>query len=176
MKVVLDMAISPNGMIARKNGDEDWLPSEGWDEFLAAAKKHKNIVMGRETYELVTAKYKDYNFDSVDAELKVIVTRKPNFKAPEGYTVVNSPEQAIEVVRKQSLPALFLIGGGKLNSAFITRGLVDEIHLTINPYIIGQGRSFVGTEDFDMPLELISSKVIAGGRISVAYRAVKEVK
>lgn len=28
MKVVLNMAISPNGLIARENGDEDWLPGE----------------------------------------------------------------------------------------------------------------------------------------------------
>ena len=50
MKVILAMAISPNGLIARENGEEDWLPSEGWDEFLIDAKAFKNIVMGRETY------------------------------------------------------------------------------------------------------------------------------
>ncbi len=68
MNVILDMVISPNGFIARENGDEDWLPSEGWDDFVAEAKQYDNIVMGRETYEQVTEKYKDKNFDDVDVQ------------------------------------------------------------------------------------------------------------
>lgn len=48
MKVVLDMATSLNGFIARENGDEDWLPAAGWTDFANQAEQHKNIVMGRE--------------------------------------------------------------------------------------------------------------------------------
>lgn len=173
MRVILDMAISPNGMIAREDGDEDWLPADGWDDFLKEAKRFNNIVMGRETYDQVTARYKDYNFDNVEVDHKVIVTKNPDFKAPEGYVVVDSPEAAMDYIKTKNLSELFLIGGGKLNSAFIKRGLVDEIHLTINPYIIGKGRSFVGSEAFDLPLKLINSKIISGDRIAVTYQVVK---
>lgn len=176
MNVVLDMAISPNGMIARENGDEDWLPEEGWNEFLAEAKKYKNIVMGRETYQLVSKNEDDYSFSAVETELKIIVTKDPAFTAPDGYVVVNSPRQAMKVVQEHGLPTLFLIGGGKLNGAFLAQGLVDEIHLTINPYIISKGRLFTGTEDFDLSLELIGSHAISGDRISVQYRVVKGEK
>lgn len=58
MKVILDMTISPNGLIARDDGDEDWLPSEGWDDFISEVKHYDNIVMGRETYEQVTTRYR----------------------------------------------------------------------------------------------------------------------
>lgn len=174
MKVILDMAISPNGMIARENGDEDWLPAEGWDEFVSEAKKIGNIVMGRETYEIVTRNYQDYNFDSVPVSLKIIVSRKSDFKAPKGYTLARSPNEAIAIVKKHAFKELFLIGGGRINSSFIKDGLVDEIHLTINPYIIGKGRSFVGSEDFDLPLQLLDVKKISGGRVSVSYKVVKE--
>lgn len=43
------MAISPNGLIVRDNGDEEWLPEEGWAEFVKEAMLFNNIVMGRET-------------------------------------------------------------------------------------------------------------------------------
>jgi len=170
MIVILDMAISPNGLIARENGEEDWLPDAGWDEFVEAAKGFDNIVMGRETYDVVTRLYDDYNFDSVPVSLKIIVSRDPKFKAPKDYVVVQSPEAAVEVVAAKGHKELFLIGGGRLNSSFLKAGLVDEIHLTINPYIIGKGRSFIGPEDFEMPLQLIGTRVISGDRIAVNYK------
>lgn len=169
MKVLLDMAISPNGLIAREDGDEDWLPSEGWDDFVLQAKQLNNIVMGRETYEQVTARYKDYNFNNVNCDYKVIVTRDVSFSAPDGYLVVHSPEEAVALIESNGLNELFLIGGGKLNSAFIKRGLIDTIQLTINPYIIGKGRSFIGAEDFDLPLKLVSHKELSEGRVQLIY-------
>ncbi len=169
------MAISPNGYIAREDGDEDWLPTEGWDEFLELAKKFNNIVMGRETYEQVTARYQDYNFNNVECDHKIIVTRNNAFVAPEGYIVVHSPEEAIDYSRDKGLAELFLIGGGKLNTEFMKRGLINEIQLTINPYIIGAGRSFVAPDQLDLPLELIDSTVLSKGRVQIRYKVAELV-
>lgn len=170
MKVLLNMAISPNGLIARENGDEDWLPEEGWDEFVEEAKGFKNIVMGRETYEVVTRMYKDYNFDNVDVEHKVIVTTQNDFSAPSGYTVVHSPESALSYLEEKGLDTAYLIGGGKLNTEFLKRKLVDEIELIINPYIVGQGRPFIFPTELDLPLELLECKELSKGRVFVKYR------
>lgn len=169
MKVLLDMAISPNGFIAREDGDEDWLPSEGWDEFLVLAKTLDNIVMGRETYEQVTSRYKDYNFDSVECTHKVIITRNKKFVAPPNYTVVHSPEEAISYIEGKGIDKLFLIGGGKLNSQFFKRNLINELQLTINPYIIGKGRSFISSENFDAPLKLVECNKLSGDRVQLKY-------
>lgn len=169
MKVILAMAISPNGLIARENGEEDWLPSEGWSEFLVDAKEFKNIVMGRETYELVQKLYENYNFDNVETDNKVIVTRNMDFQAGEAYTVVHSPEEAIDYLKTKNLELVLLIGGGKLNTEFIKRKLVNEIWLTLTPYIIGKGRPFISPDDFDLPLELIESKELSKGRLRIKY-------
>lgn len=173
LKIILDMVISPNGYIARENGDEDWLPAAGWDEFVAQARHYNNIVLGRETYEQVTAKYVDQNFDSVDCAHKVIVTRDLAFVAPAGYTIVHSPEEAIAYIQVQQLDTLFLIGGGKLNASFAKQGLIDEIQLTVTPYILGKGRSFLHPDDFEFPLELIDHVELSQGRIRLRYRVQK---
>lgn len=73
--MVLSMCTSLNGVVAREDGQEDWLPSSGWDEFVVDATRFGNLVMGRETYELVTQLYPNYNFHDVDVPNKVIVTR-----------------------------------------------------------------------------------------------------
>lgn len=172
MNIVLNMAISPNGLIARENGDEEWLPEEGWAEFIEEAKQFNNIVMGRETYEVVTRLYDDYNFDNVDVKHKVIVTTNSDFKAPEGYTVVHSPEEAVDYIASKNIDDLFLIGGGKLNAEFLKRNLVNVIELTINPYIIGKGRPFIYPTEFDLPLELLEYKSLSKGRLFIKYRCV----
>jgi len=170
MKVVLAMSISLNGLVARENGEEDWLPSEGWDEFLMEVKNFDNFVMGRETYELVTRLYPDYNFDKVTASKKVIVTRNKDFTASvSGYDIVHSPEEALSLLEASEMNSALLIGGGKLNSEFLTRGLVDEIWLTVNPFILGGGRPFVAPETFEKELKLQSCEQITKDRLLVKY-------
>ena len=170
MIVVLDMVISPNGFIAREDGNEDWLPSEGWDEFVADAKQYDNIVMGRETYEQVTRRYKDYNFDSVPVAHKLIVTQNQNFTAPDGYTVVHSPEAAMAYLKKANIQTLFLIGGGVLNAAFAKRGLISYVRLTVTPHVIGKGRPFLAHDDFEFALTLLDVQRLSLGRVRLSYK------
>jgi dihydrofolate reductase len=169
MQVILDMVLSPNGFIAREDGNEDWLPEEGWDEFVTEAKRHDNIVMGRETYEQVTRRYEEYNFDSVDVAHKIIVTAQPEFTAPEGYVVVHSPEEAIEYLEKKDVKTLFLIGGGVLNAAFAKRSLVTNLQLTIAPHIIGKGRPVLAFDDFELALTLIDVQRLSLDRVRLSY-------
>jgi dihydrofolate reductase len=170
MKVILDMVISPNGFIARENGDEDWLPSDGWDDFVTEAKDYNNVVMGRETYEQVTAKYEDENFDNVAVDHKLIVTNNVDFKAPKGYIIVHSPEEAIDYLESAGVNTLFLIGGGVLNTSFIKRNLVTQIQLTVSPYIIGKGRPFLIAGDFELGLTLLNVKQLSLGRVRLVYK------
>ncbi len=174
MKILLDMSISPNGLIARENGDDSWLSSDGWEDFQKTAKSLNNIVMGRDTYEQVTTRYKKYNFDNVECEHKVIVTRDKGFMTLDGYTIVYSPEQAVQYIESKGVEKMFLIGGGKLVSAFIKAGFIDEIQLTINPYIIGKGRPFISPDDFDLPLKLTGHEALPEDRIKICYEVIKQ--
>ena len=170
MNVILDMVISPNGFIARENGDEDWLPSDGWDDFVAETKQYNNIVMGRATYEMVTDKYENANFDSVKVDHKLIVTNSMDFQAPKGYTIVHSPEEAIDYLDRVGIRKLFLIGGGILNTAFAKKKLINQVQLTITPYIIGKGKPFLAFDDFEFGMTLIGFKQLSLGRIRLVYK------
>lgn len=170
MEVILDMAISLNGMVARKNGSEDWLPYEGWVEFIEEASRYDNIVMGRETYDKVTALYEDHGFDDVSVSQKIIITRNRDFIATEGYVVVHSPQEAIDYLRNKGFNKLYLIGGGLLNAEFMKQNLISDIQLTVNPYVLGEGRSFIAVGDFEAGLTLVSSKNLSNGRMRLVYK------
>lgn len=170
MKVILDMVISPNGFIAREDGNEDWLPSDGWEDFVNEAKQYNNIVMGRETYEQVTERYEDENFDNVDVDHKLIITARSDFKASEGYTVLHSPEAAVEYLNKTDVKTLFLIGGGVLNAAFAKCKLITQIQLTVTPYIIGKGRPVLAFDNFELDLTLLDVQRLNLGRVRLVYK------
>lgn len=46
IKTILFVATSADGFAARKNGDEDFLPNEGWYECLELAKSHGHLIWG----------------------------------------------------------------------------------------------------------------------------------
>jgi dihydrofolate reductase len=173
MKIVQSNAISLNGMIARENGDEDWLPSVGWDEFVEDVKKYDNFIMGRETYELVMKLYPNYNFDNVKASYKIIVTSQPDYRAPDGYIVIHSPEEAREFLETKNAEVGLLVGGGKLNSSFYAKGLVDETWVTVNPIILGKGRPFIGNFEFEAQLKLLDVIRLDKHRVQLRYAVTK---
>lgn len=160
--------VSLNGMLAREDGSEDWLPVEGWDEFAAEAERSDNFVVGREGYELVQKLYPDHNFDDIKVKSKVVVSTRA-LSMPNEYIVAHSPQEAIGTLIDRGTSRILLVGGGKLNSSFMKHHLVDEVWLIIAPFILGAGRPFIAHEQFDVPLTLLESDTLSHGRILLKY-------
>lgn len=175
VKVYLDTVTSLNGMIARKDGREDWLPEDGWEEFLRQIDQFENFIVGRETYELVTKMYEHANFDAIQTKCKIIVTRNLSFVAPPGYVVAHSPQEAVDIVKAAGLKVAYVGGGGKLNTAFLKAGLVDTLRITVMPYIISSGRPFLVEDDFDdIQLKLVRSTKAAFGILVNEYTVMEK--
>jgi len=66
-----------------------------------------------------------------------------------------------------------LIGGSSLNTAFAKENLIDEIILNIEPIIIGKGIPLFSIDDFDLPLELISTEKNNSGIVTIYYKVKK---
>jgi dihydrofolate reductase len=169
MNVALSMAISVNGLMARENGEEDWLSSENWDDFLIDVAKFDNFIVGREAFELVQKLYPKYNFDDVNTANKIVVTHNRGFMVEAPYVCAFSPADALARLESVGVQNALLIGGGKINSAFIKENLVNEIWLTINPHVLGKGRPFIAPEDFDISLNLLSCEPLSEGRLRLKY-------
>lgn len=173
MKVILDMVVSVNGMIAKEDGNEDWLPHEGWEDMLAEVEKYDNIVLGRETYELVMKNYADGNFNNVHCTCKIIVTQDESYVVPAPYIVAHSPKEALNLLEEHGVNTCYLIGGGKLNGSFLAAGLIDEIQLTTYPYVLTRGRPVFGDVDAEASLKLISTEQKSLGRVYSRYHVRK---
>jgi riboflavin biosynthesis pyrimidine reductase len=62
-----------------------------------------------------------------------------------------------------------LVGGGALNAAFAAANLIDEVVLTVEPYLIAKGITLFASSDFDMKLRLTGVETLSGGRLRVSY-------
>jgi dihydrofolate reductase len=170
MKVILYMAMTPNGIIARSNNEEDFLSDENWKVFCGLAKDIGCFVVGRKTYEVVK-KWKDFNFDDVHAE-KIIVSG--SLKSVKNYSVVKTPEDAIKKAATLGFNKMLLTGGGQLNNSFMRSGLVDEIILNLEPVMLGSGIKLFGDQDFHARLRLVNAKQITRDIVQLHYKVVKK--
>src|SRR3989344_6207171 len=158
MKVILTMAISVNGIIATKEGSEDFLSHDNWIQFVELAHKIGCFIWGRKTYDAVTKWKGDYLNDLKDVK-KVIVSRSP-IKLIEGFTLADSPEDALKQLEAEGFEQAIVTGGSSINSEFAERKMIDEVILDVNPSIIGNGIPVFAIKDFEMKLELIGFEKI----------------
>ncbi|HSX31261.1 MAG TPA: dihydrofolate reductase family protein [Candidatus Saccharimonadales bacterium] len=171
MKVRMFMALSPNGYAARENGSEDWVSGANWPIFSGMAHEADNLVIGRETYELIKSLYgDDMDLDDVPAQHKIIVTRNEAYECPLGYTVCHNPQAAVDYLAGKGVKTTFLTGGGKLNASFLEAKLVDEIVLVVEPHIIGTGRPAMAPGNYELSLQLKSTTQLDGERVQLEYK------
>ena len=166
------MAISANGMIAIKDGGEDFLSHENWNRFVKFASKIGCFIWGRKTYEAVVGWEGDYLNDLKDVRKVIISRTKINLK--EGFTLANSPEEAIKQLETEDFEQAIITGGSIVNSEFAKRRLIDEVILDVNPIILGEGIPVFAKDVFEMKLELLEFEKVGKEIVELRYKVVKE--
>ena len=162
------MAVTANGFVARSDGSEDFLPSDGWHHLLKFTKEYGHLIWGRKTYELVKSWGGEYIRDLSKIPI-IVVSRAEQISYPKNVIVASSPTQAMEIVKDLGYSRAFLSGGPTLNTAFAKAGLIDEIILNYNPIILGKGIQLFTDADFELNLKLVETKVLSGDILRVRY-------
>jgi dihydrofolate reductase len=165
--VVLYLAASLDGLIARRDGGIDWLPSQGeedygYAQFLSTV---DTVIMGRTTYEQVLT-LGPYPYDGK----KGYVFSRHRRGKDENVEFV-SGDIAGFAAGLRSVPGrnIWLVGGARLAQGFMRAGAVDELVLTIVPRLLGDGIAlFDGVPE--RPLELIGSRTFPDGVVQLTYR------
>lgn len=167
------MATSLNGIIAGKNGDEDFLSDDNWRYFSEMVGSFRNLVIGRKTFESVRKWNNDYGFDDFKEAVRIVVSRDTQYDPGEGYVPASDPKTALEYLKQKGFDAVLIAGGSGLNSSFISKHLIDEIILQINPVIVGQGVPLFSPDDFECDLKYVSAKQLRSGMLRLQYEVIK---
>lgn len=133
--VTLYNVISADGFIARKDGSEDFIPDNLWQNFLSLCKEYGTLIIGRKTYDTIQA-YDQELLGPFEALLirKIIVSGNKDFSSKDGYIIATTPEEAVALA-----PDALVSSGPTLNNYLIKHHLVEEVILHEVPISIGDG-------------------------------------
>jgi dihydrofolate reductase len=152
MKVILYMASTMNGIIARSDDDRSFVSKVNWEGFSAIAQRTGNLVVGRRTYELMV---KEGDLERLPDVKVVVVTNNQDYvPSHPAHKIVHLPQEAILTLEGEGMQEVLVAGGGGMNASFMEQNLLDEIYVDIEPWIIGKGIPLFAPGYFEAPLIL----------------------
>ena len=152
-KIILFIASSLDGYIARENGNIDWLPENtvsGYDNFINSI---DTVIMGKKTYNQVLA-FGDYPYK--DKKTFVLTTSNDHPKE-KNIEFVHDAKDLAKVVASHTGTNIWLVGGAKVISTFVNLGVIDEIILSVIPIMLGKGIPLFRDVKKEVKLELIKT-------------------
>jgi dihydrofolate reductase len=170
--VIVHIATSADGYIARPDGDLEWLTSrpapEGFYGMNAFVKSIDTKLLGRKTYEeslRLGAKF--------DGKTRTIVFSRqaPPANAPSGVEFVHGAIGSfVSRLRDQPGKDIWLMGGGELIASFLDEQAIDEFVISVVPLFIGDGIPLIARRHRHVPLDLQSVDRFEDGLVQLHYR------
>ncbi|MFD2648587.1 dihydrofolate reductase family protein [Devosia albogilva] len=166
------IAASLDGFIVDQNGSLDWLfkyddMDLGEHDYRTFIKRIRTVVMGRATYDWVAAEPGPWAYQD---QRTIVVTHSP-IEDPKGPLEIRSDIDAlIAELRALDDGDVWMLGGGRLQMAFMERGALDELEIYVIPEIIGGGAPLFPATGFRASPTLISAKEMSKGCVRLHYR------
>ncbi|MEA3244994.1 MAG: dihydrofolate reductase family protein [Gemmatimonadota bacterium] len=174
-KIIVQVATSADGYIARSDGDVDWLNRPrtsgdyGMREFYSSI---DTILWGRKTYEMALA-FQQQGIPGAGFDPKVknyVFSRRPPKEAPPEVEFVTESIPAF-AKRLRATPGrnIWMMGGATLIGAFLDAGEIDEFIIHAIPTYIGEGIPLIAPRRRTVDLDLISSQSFPDGVVQLHY-------
>jgi len=172
MKVILYIATTINGMIAKKDGNSDFVSSEDEASFNKICRNTGCVIMGRNTLEYFKSLPIESWPNTDGIHIALTSSKSLSVSHPQIY-FTDSPQSALKLAEQKNKSGIVVIGGSKTWGSFMKENLVDEIYLDIEPLAFGEGMPMFIGGDFEIKLELIESKPLSPQTIQLHYRVKK---
>ncbi len=168
-KIILYIACSADGYIARPDGAVDWLDAYsaggedyGYAEFLAGV---DTVILGRKTWELATS----FADDPYPAQHAYVYTHHPAAPRERVSYVSEPPAALVARLREQPGRDIWLVGGADLNTAFAQAGLIDETWQFMVPLLLGEGIPLYRPGAPQQALHLLDTLAYTTGLVRLRY-------
>lgn len=115
----------------------EWTSKEDWRFFQKSLSRIDAVVVGRNTYESVADRLRKRN--------TFVLSRRPKTLVRRGtVTFVNPAKVSLPKLLKR-YKGVAVLGGGAVYQFMLENRLLDEIFVTVEPFIFGRGKQmFVG--------------------------------
>lgn len=169
MKTILLMAVTVDGKIAKHtNHPADWTSRADKQTFVEETKKAGVIIMGETTFNTIGK--------PLPGRLNVVMCLTPD-KTRDLLGVLEftnkPPAVLLKELTERGYQSIILGGGATINGLFLKENLIDEVWLTIEPRLFGDGLSLFNNADVNLELELLEVIKLDLNVIQVRYKVKK---
>jgi dihydrofolate reductase len=171
--IKLYIATSLDGFIARENGELDWLyalpnPQNIDHGYTAFHQTIDTVIMGRATYEQILGFGVDWPYPDCQT---YVLSADPNYqpKTERTKTLHQIKAEQMEQIKVESQSNIWVVGGGKVITAMMNDGLVDEMILSIIPIILGRGIRLFPNHPKETLFTLTHSESFETGVVNLSY-------
>jgi len=169
-KIIVYVATSADGYIARSDGSIDWLnrpmPKDGYG-MIAFSRSIDTILWGRKTYDFAAkmggvgayGRVKHYAFSR----------QPPSVPLPGVEFVSESIPEFVGKLQAARGKNIWMMGGAGIIASFLDAGAIDEFSIHVIPVMIGEGIPLVAPRHRNIPLELLSACSFPDGVVHLNY-------
>ncbi|HEY9811266.1 MAG TPA: dihydrofolate reductase family protein [Halomicronema sp.] len=165
-KIILFIASSLDGYIARPSGEIDWLFTDqdyGYSDFYANI---DTILMGRKTYEQVLT-FGEYPYPGVKT---YVFSKKSTLSTSQDIEIITENINTfIPKLKQQKGKNIWLVGGAQIVFELINQKLIDEIILSIHPIILGEGITLFPAKITPQNFQLSQCQTYNTGLVQLSY-------
>lgn len=172
-KIIVYIATSADGYIARLDGDVSWLDRPQPKGHYGASQFFKDIdtiLWGRKTY----AKGLEMGMKSSGFGPKTrnyVFSEQQQGSLLPAFEWVREPiKQFAQRLRAEPGKDIWMMGGGSLIASFLDEGEIDELSIHVIPVLIGEGVPLIKARHRYIRLKLLSSKAFPDGVVHLNYR------
>jgi dihydrofolate reductase len=174
-KIIVNIATSADGYIARSDGNLDWLTSRpAPKDFYDLPKFSRSVdakILGRTTFDLSMKLGASFRADDVHY---VFSRRPPPAPVPAGVRFISEPIRGFaEHLRRQAGKNIWMMGGGKIIASFLDEDAIDEFIISVVPTFIGQGIPLIAARHRETPLRLLGVKSFPDGVVQLHYEVLR---
>lgn len=179
-KIIVYIATSADGYIARSDGSVDWLnrPRTVGDYGMGAFfKTIDTILWGRKTYSL-GLEMGDAGMGVYGSRIKnyVFSRRPPKKHAPDVEFVKEPISQFAERLRATPGKDIWMMGGSGIIASFLDAGEIDEFIIHVIPTFIGEGIPLVAPKHREVELKLLGIRDYPDGLVRLHYAVERQVE
>jgi len=174
-KIIVYIAVSADGYIARLDGDVDWLDflRTAGDYGMGAFYRSIDAVLwGRKTYDMAQG-FKKEGKQGAESDSKIknyVFSRKPpTSSASDVEFVKESITKFANRLRATPGKDIWIMGGAGIIASFLDAAEIDEFIIHVIPTFIGEGIPLIAPRHRSIKLKLLSCRKFSDGVVRLRY-------
>lgn len=151
MKVILIASITADGFVAQSENQSslEWTSKEDTRFFVKKTKEIGTLIMGSTTFETIGR--------PLPGREIIVLTKSKTYDQFEPAQVRAESGELKEILARMEesgKEAVAVSGGSSVYTQFMKQGLVDELYLTVEPIVFGEGLKLFN-QDVNQKLVLV---------------------